>query len=41
MTRYVDSSAVEFELEDAEGRRHSLEQYRGSWLLLVFLRHLG
>ena len=41
MTHYVDQPAVPFELEDAEGRRHSLDQYRGSWLLLVFLRHLG
>jgi peroxiredoxin len=41
MIRHVDHPAVPFELADAEGKRHSLEQYRGSWLLLVFLRHLG
>jgi len=33
--------AVPFQLEDAHGRRHSLDDYRGEWLLLVFHRHLG
>ena len=29
-----------FRLQDAAGRAHTLEQYRGSWLLLVLHRHL-
>jgi len=28
-------------LKDTEGREHCLEEYRGSWLLLMFHRHLG
>ena len=34
-------TAVEFELLDSTGRRHRLEDYAGSWLLLVFHRHLA
>jgi peroxiredoxin len=33
--------AIEFTLLDANGASHSLEDYRGQWLLLVFHRHLG
>ncbi|MGE0623167.1 MAG: hypothetical protein AB7O54_11155 [Pseudomonadales bacterium] len=33
--------AVAFELSDAAGDRHRLEDFRGRWLLLVFHRHLG
>jgi len=33
--------AVEFELEDANGAVHSLSDYGGRWLLMVFHRHLG
>lgn len=33
--------AAPFEHRDSEGRSHRLETYRGSWLLLVFHRHLG
>ena len=32
--------AADFHLPDTEGRRHRLADYRGSWLLLVFHRHL-
>ncbi len=37
----VGQPAVPFALEDAEGRVHRLEDFRGRWLLLVFHRHLG
>ena len=30
-----------FELRDSGGRIHFLSDYIGSWLLLVFHRHLG
>ena len=33
--------AVPFCLKDTAGREHCLEEYRGSWLLLMFHRHLG
>jgi peroxiredoxin len=33
--------AVEFQLDDTRGDTHTLDRYRGRWLLLVFHRHLG
>jgi peroxiredoxin len=33
--------APPFELQDSNGGIHRLETYRGSWLLMVFHRHLG
>jgi peroxiredoxin len=33
--------AVPFRLRDIAGRVHTLEEYRGEWLLMVFHRHLG
>lgn len=33
--------AVPFALPDIEGKTHHLTDYNGSWLLLVFHRHLG
>ncbi|MCE5336173.1 MAG: peroxiredoxin family protein [Desulfobacteraceae bacterium] len=39
--RLVGSSAIGFNLPDFEGNAHRLEDYRGSWLLMVFHRHLG
>jgi len=33
--------AVPFSLTDADGTMHQLADYAGSWLLLVFHRHLG
>lgn len=41
MANREESSAVEFELTDTESKVHSLEFYRGDWLLLIFHRHLG
>jgi len=35
------AGAVEFQLADTRGDIHTLERYRGRWLLLVFHRHLG
>ncbi len=32
--------ASDFHLPDTEGCEHRLADYRGSWLLLVFHRHL-
>jgi len=37
----VGQAAPPFALEDSAGRTHTLEQFRGGWLLLVFHRHLG
>jgi peroxiredoxin len=37
----VGTPAVPFELVDTTDTRHTLAQYRGRWLLLVFHRHLG
>jgi peroxiredoxin len=34
-------SAPPFELRDSGGRVRRLPDYSGSWLLLVFHRHLG
>jgi peroxiredoxin len=34
-------NAVAFELQDAKGRVHRLNDYRGGWLLMVFHRHLA
>ncbi len=36
----VGRPAVRFELLDADGRVHGLDEYRGRWLLLVMHRHL-
>jgi hypothetical protein len=33
--------AIPFSLADSSGRIHTLNDYRGSWLLMVFHRHLG
>lgn len=37
----VGKPAIPFRLADSDGRTHVLEEYRGSWLLMVFHRHLG
>lgn len=33
--------AFPFNLRDSTGRNHTLDVYAGSWLLMVFHRHLG
>jgi peroxiredoxin len=35
------TTAVAFALEDTAGTVHSLEEFRGRSLLMVFHRHLG
>jgi peroxiredoxin len=41
MSNNVGKHAVDFELKDASGSLHRLQDYAGEWLLLVFHRHLG
>jgi len=41
MARRTNKTAIDFALRDADGNLHTLESHRGSWLLLVFHRHLG
>lgn len=41
ISRLVGKPAIDFRLADFQGRTHSLADYRGHWLLLVFHRHLG
>jgi peroxiredoxin len=41
MHNLVGQPAVPFTLLDAEGKPYRLDDYRGSWLLMVFHRHLG
>jgi peroxiredoxin len=41
MAPRTEKPAIVFALHDADGNPHTLESYRGSWLLLVFHRHLG
>ncbi len=33
--------AYDFSLPDTSGRMHRLADFRGSWLLMMFHRHLG
>lgn len=37
----VGTPAVPFDVADVTGTRHTLAQYPGRWLWLVFHRHLG
>jgi len=39
--RWIGKPAAPFDLPDADGRAHTLADYTGRWLLLVFHRHLG
>lgn len=41
MSNLVGKSALPFELRDIEGQTHTQQDYAGSWLFLVFHRHLG
>ena len=41
MKNMTGQQALPFSLPDNNGRIHTLEEYRGSWLLMVFHRHLG
>ncbi len=37
----LGAPAIPFELRDEHDNTHTLEQYAGNWLLLVFHRHLA
>lgn len=41
MKNLAGQPALPFNLTDTEGQSHSLDDFRGNWLLLVFHRHLG
>jgi peroxiredoxin len=41
MTVLTGKPALPFTLSDSSGRVHRSSDYRGSWLLMVFHRHLG
>lgn len=41
MIDLTGKAAVPFELRDIDGRVYRLEDFRGTWLLIVFHRHLG
>lgn len=41
MNYLMGKPAIPFKLRDIHGKYHLLEDYRGSWLLMVFHRHLG
>jgi peroxiredoxin len=41
MSDLTGHPAIPFNLRDSGGKPHLLENYRGSWLLMVFHRHLG
>ena len=41
MSGLTGNPAIPFRLRDIEGRFHTLAEYRGGWLLMVFHRHLG
>jgi peroxiredoxin len=41
MMNLTGKPASPFSLRDSTGRSHTLADYQGSWLLLVFHRHLG
>lgn len=36
-TDRLNAAAPEFSLRDTDGREHTLEQYRGKWIVLVFI----
>lgn len=41
MKKLTGGAAVPFKLLDSYGKQHYLDDYKGSWLLMVFHRHLG
>jgi peroxiredoxin len=41
MSDLTGKPAIPFRLRDIHGQVHTLEGYRGHWLLMVFHRHLG
>lgn len=41
MKNLTSSPAFSFNLPDTNGEFHQLADFRGSWLLMMFHRHLG
>lgn len=41
MSYLTGKPAQHFAIHDSKGVLHTLQEYKGSWLLLVFHRHLG
>ena len=41
MLNLEGQTAIDFELNDLDGKRYRQEDFRGHWLLLVFHRHLA
>jgi peroxiredoxin len=41
MSDLTGKPAKNFSIKDSNGTLHTQEEYKGSWLLLVFHRHLG
>jgi len=41
MSNLIGKPAQHFAVHDSNGTLHSMEEFAGSWLLLVFHRHLG
>jgi peroxiredoxin len=41
MSDLTGKPAKPFSIRDSNGTLHSLEDYKGNWLLMVFHRHLG
>jgi len=41
MNNLTGKPAFSFNLPDTNGATHQLADYRGSWLLMMFHRHLG
>jgi peroxiredoxin len=41
MRSMLEQPAFRFTLSDSDGSTYRLDDYRGSWLLMVFHRHLG
>lgn len=41
MRELTGSPAIPFKLKDTQGNEHSLGEFIGYWLLMVFHRHLG
>jgi peroxiredoxin len=41
MKNFIGKPAIPFNLRDSNGKVVVLEDFKGSWLLIVFHRHLG
>lgn len=41
MINVTGTAAPHITIKDSSGIVHTLEEFKGSWLLLVFHRHLG